>query len=135
MTLQRARWRPVTLACVALGALTIGQSSLSQNSKRLFVTTPFAQFTPEDHRLLKSATVAACESPEPNVVHRWENPATGARGTTQGGKSFTAADGRKCRSVRFENQAGTLKNVSTYSVCQTTDGDWLIDAVAKPPAG
>jgi hypothetical protein len=119
-------WHAIALAALLLGPLARAQTNLGD-----LRDAPSSKFKQADFDLLW-ATVDEVSRGKIGAAKTWENGATGNGGTIKLLKVFTSTDGRDCRRLRIDNHAGSLKGSSKQIVCATPEGQWMLDANAKP---
>jgi hypothetical protein len=93
---------------------------------------PSAKFKPEDFEMLWATVDEVSRGKTVGESKSWENVATSAGGTIKLLKVFTSTDGRDCRTLQVTNYAGTLKGKTKQIVCASPQGEWVLDAGAKP---
>ncbi len=91
---------------------------------------PSAKFNAEDRRLQGEAREAVLASTDNGTTRSWENPATGNSGSIELLRSFQSSDGRECKRIRINTQAGPSKNAATMNMCRSGQGKWRMDSTA-----
>ena len=97
--------------------------------------SPLAYFQPEDVDHMMENARKVLDSSDPAAKQSWSNPKTGASGFAQARGQFTASGGVPCKRLRVMNKARNLQSDSTYTLCKTADGGWVINTDARPAGG
>jgi hypothetical protein len=122
------RWVVAVLAMSAFAA----PAALAQANLGELRDAPSAKFTPQDFDMLWVAVDEVSRSRKTGTVSKWANEATGNGGAIKLLNVFTSTDGRDCRRLRIDNYAKSLKGSTKQIVCADPNGQWMLDANARP---
>jgi hypothetical protein len=122
------------LALAAMLAFAVGASpaAFAQANLGDLRDAPSARFTPDDFAMLWAAVDELSRGRETGAVKKWANAATGNGGAIKLLNVFTSTDGRDCRRLRIDNYAKSLKGSTKQIVCADAEGQWMLDANARP---
>lgn len=132
-TVSKAHSASLVSSLAAMILLTLAFTGIAdaQSGWGFLRNSPAGDFTEEDVALLEQTLDAVLASSE-TTPRRWTNPKTKNSGELRVVRIFTSQQGRSCKRVRMDNEARGKKGSGHYTLCQSPDGRWLIDAAAKP---
>ncbi len=105
---------------ISLMGVTAAASALGL---RLEESTPIKYFTEEDWRQAKQVAKTALEQGKPDETFDWRNESTGHGGSYKVLRRVEI-DGRICRDLLIEHQAGEANASGDYRFCQMQGGAW-----------
>jgi surface antigen len=85
--------------------------------------SPVSYFTDEDWRLAREAAREALNEAALGKIVSWENPESGASGSSTPLKALEK-DGMLCRYLKIFNSANDTSGESIQFFCQQKDGTW-----------
>jgi len=110
----------------------VAPAALAQTNLGELRDAPSGKFTPQDFEMLWAAVDEVSRGRKTGDVRNWANAATGNGGAIKLLNVFTSTDGRDCRRLRIDNYAKSLKGSTKQIVCADPNGQWMLDAGAKP---
>ena len=99
---------------------------------RFLRESPLSRFTEQDFDLLRSAALVVLDSESSDASQDWANEATGNSGKVTALNRFIATDDRPCKRLKLDARSVEFDGSWNFTVCRNSDGDWKIDANAKP---
>jgi surface antigen len=116
--------RALTLPAVMLW-LGLASTAWSLNLGPLLVDTPAEFFNEQDYALFDAALMKALKELPSDVSAPWDNPQTGASGSSTVLRVYEH-DGHACKRVRIDNRARNRTGSTVFDFCQQPDGRWTL---------
>ncbi len=113
----------VTLCAGLLAGVVASPAGASGLNMRWLQYSPVSYFTDEDWRLAREAAGEALNEAEIGNTVSWENPESGASGSSTPVKALER-DGMPCRYLKIFNSASDTSGESIQFFCKQQDGSW-----------
>jgi surface antigen len=95
----------------------------AQSNLAFLKDAPAGQFNQKDWSLLQAAISEALADEGERTPKAWRNEDNGHSGTVTTVKKYTS-DGKSCRQLQFDSEAGGHKGRQQFKACHEADGVW-----------